>query len=351
MSSITSLRFNWLTRIRHLHWVATAALACGIPPLFRVAKLPLHFAWRSFFLMFWGGFALQSLFMAIVLYAIAKPRELLTYLANRGPQAPFPIRKFLAMLLPAAYFFVMFFITICYNDIIAAMRFNGSSDALLAEVDKALLFGHSVSSIAHFGATRLNVWTLKFLELVYFGMFPQIGACIILLAMKCGLRESFKFVASITTAYYISLVFFFFFPATGPYYGCQDHLKAWTAELQITDSQGSFVHLLDFYRAQGRPSFIATDYFIAIPSMHVVQPLLVLWFLRAWKRAFFFLAAYDVFLVVSIIALEQHYVVDVLMGVLVAIAAAAMVDWSSISATMVPAEKLSRKSQDGSVAR
>jgi len=42
---------------------------------------------------------------------------------------------------------------------------------------------------------------------------------------------------------------------------------------------------------------ISTDYFIAFPCMHIVQPIIVLWFLRRWAANRHSLAAYDLLLV------------------------------------------------------
>jgi membrane-associated phospholipid phosphatase len=52
--------------------------------------------------------------------------------------------------------------------------------------------------------------------------------------------------------------------------------------------------------------------------MHVAQPMIVLWFLRRWRRIALSLAIYDVGLIAAILLLEQHYVVDILAGFLVA---------------------------------
>ena len=59
------------------------------------------------------------------------------------------------------------------------------------------------------------------------------------------------------------------------------------------------------------------DYFVAFPCMHIVQPLLVMWFLRRWKPFIVALSIYNSVLVVSIVLLEWHYVVDLLGGVVV----------------------------------
>ena len=61
--------------------------------------------------------------------------------------------------------------------------------------------------------------------------------------------------------------------------------------------------------------------------MHVVQPLIVIWFLRRWRRMVIALAAYDVLLVAAIIMLEWHYVIDIIAGVFVAALAIVIVEW------------------------
>ena len=63
---------------------------------------------------------------------------------------------------------------------------------------------------------------------------------------------------------------------------------------------------------------ISAGYFIAFPCMHIAQPLIVMWFLRRWKRMLIVLCAYDCLLIVSILLLEWHYVVDIIGGILVA---------------------------------
>jgi hypothetical protein len=63
--------------------------------------------------------------------------------------------------------------------------------------------------------------------------------------------------------------------------------------------------------------------------MHITQPLIVMWFLRRWKRILVVLAAYDVLLVIAIILLEWHYFVDILAAVPVAGIAIAITDWSA----------------------
>ena len=63
--------------------------------------------------------------------------------------------------------------------------------------------------------------------------------------------------------------------------------------------------------------------------MHIVQPIIVLWFLRRWKRMVIALAAYDLLLIVAVLMLEMHYVIDIIVGLLVAALAIALAGGSS----------------------
>jgi membrane-associated phospholipid phosphatase len=75
---------------------------------------------------------------------------------------------------------------------------------------------------------------------------------------------------------------------------------------------------------------ISTDYFIGFPCMHIAQPLIVMWFLRRWKRMLIVLCAYDALLIVSILLLEWHYLVDIIGGVLVAAISIAITESSTL---------------------
>jgi hypothetical protein len=62
--------------------------------------------------------------------------------------------------------------------------------------------------------------------------------------------------------------------------------------------------------------------------MHIVQPFIVMWFLRRWKRMVLCLALYDLLLMAAILLLEMHYVIDLIAAVPVAaIAIAINGDW------------------------
>ena len=314
------------------HLFFGAVLAAGVVPCFLLLQLPLKFSWGTYFSLYWIGLSYQSLFLGGVLYACGETKAFLSVLKTKGPKAEFPGRLIVAVLIPAAYFFVVFFLVVCYNDIISAAEFDGSGDALLGKLDSLILAGGSISRASHFAVAHLAPGWVAFAEFIYFGMFSQIGACMVLLAARSGLRESFRFASALATSYYLAVLLFAAIPATGPYYQGGGMVVPGRAETMIGRTQNIYSAKLRSFSLHQRPVQIDTDYYIALPCMHLVQPIIVLWFLRKRRRMFWILVGLDTGILASIIILNQHYFVDLLAAVPVALLSIAAVDWHGISA-------------------
>jgi PAP2 superfamily len=228
--------------------------------------------------------------------------------------------------LPAGYLFAGFLLIFAYNDIILSVHFYGSADATFNAMDKWLLLGASVSSLCHWAVHTFPVSFFCFLEFIYFGMFAQIGAALLFTSLYYGRSRGLRFVGTILTAYYLALVLFYLWPSQGPYYLCAIHFSDFPSTLRTYAIQKQSIINSQALWNHTPLSRISSDYYIAFPCMHIVQPLIALWFLRAWKRIVIFLAAYDLLLVAAILLLEWHYAVDILGGVLVALVAIASVD-------------------------
>jgi hypothetical protein len=225
---------------------------------------------------------------------------------------------------PAAYLFVAFILIFAYNDIIALRRYDGSWEYILNRADAFMLGGHTISPLAH---TVLSKWpqTIPWLQTIYFAMFTQVGAAIAILAWRDGRSMALKFVGTVVSAYYIGIFVFYLMPTTGPYAICATHFSLLPSGITVYDVQRVFLESLNRLRTSQTKDFIGRDYFIGMPSMHVVQPLIVLWFLRRWKRMVIVLVAFDLVMLPAILLLEQHYVVDLLAAVPVAAAAIALI--------------------------
>ena len=347
-------RNNW-------HYCASLGLGIALIPVLRHLSLPIRFDWITYGVAFWFLLSAQAIFLAALLAVIGMPREqalgplldrfrqnparavallvffLILTFATSLPKAlvltvdavaviellnrekAHGLRRAATSVFPAAtYLFFGFLMVLAYTCAIVSVRFNFAMDPTFATWDRHLLAGHSVSELAHWAVRTFPLWFFRALELVYFGMFPQIGAALVIAALCGGRRRALQFVGTILTSYYLALIIFYVWTSQGPYVVCPDHFARFPASLQVYKLQKTLIYdAMALW--QHRPiTRISTDYFIGMPCMHIAQPLVVIWFLRRWRRIVLVLAAYDVLLVAAILLLEQHYVVDVLGGIVVA---------------------------------
>jgi hypothetical protein len=148
-------------------------------------------------------------------------------------------------------------------------------------------------------------------------MFAEVGAGIVITTLHYGRKRGLALVAAIMLSYYAALLLYYLWPSLGPFYVCRSHGTNF-AGIEAYGIQKSLLVSLDSIWQQKPRGLMSFDYFVAFPCMHIVQPLLVMWFLRRWKPFIVTLSIYNTVLVASIVLLEWHYVVDMLGGVLVA---------------------------------
>jgi hypothetical protein len=348
-------------KLRYLHFWISLLLSVALIPLLWHLHLPLRFDWIKLGIAYWFVLAAQSIFVATILYLIGMARRdarnafverwrrepmrivllfcffsilawafggvkavvltvdtiaLLECRKSRNPSALDQV--VFAILLPALYFFLGFLLILAYNCVIVSTRFNFAYDPMFNAMDRWILGGASVSDLSHWAVRTFSLPWFRFLEFIYFGMFPQIGAGILIVGWYDEKSRSLQFVGTLLMAYYLALGLFYLWPSQGPYYLSSLHFSRLPMSLQaygiqkllISDAMALWNHV--------PVRRISTDYFIAFPCMHIAQPLIVMWFLRRWKRILLALCAYDTILIVAIVFLEWHYLVDILGGVVVA---------------------------------
>jgi hypothetical protein len=352
-------------RRRNLHYWATLVLLAALIPVLRSQQLPVKFDWIRVSVAYWVILGVQSVFLAVLLALIGGSQILAPLIDRYRRNWPrmlavvvyFAVlawattvtkslvvtvvtvallelyqrkgsrdlsRMAAAVLVPAGYLFLGFLLVLAYNSAIVSVRYAFLTDPALAGIDRWLLHGHAVWELTHWGLRVFPLSFFKFLEFIYFGMFPQIGAAILLVAFTDGRARALLFVGTVLLSYDFALVLFYIWPALGPFTVCPDHFSRFPTSLAAYTIQKTLiVHALALYH-HDPVQRIPIDYFIALPSMHIVQPLIVIWFLRRWKRMVFALAIYDVVLVASILFLEMHYVIDLIVGIVVAALAIAI---------------------------
>jgi PAP2 superfamily len=362
-----STSYEWTKNV--CYWVS-GLLALAAVPLLKHFHLPLRFDWAGLAYMYWVLLAERAIFAAVILCLIGFPRTiwmpaldriwgeklriilLLVFLTvlwwNFGGAhaliltvdsvAILELRERLksrgwgrvtGVLLPALYLFAGLLLVSAYNDIILSSRFFAAADTMFDSLDRWLLRGLSVSHISHWGLQVFPLSVFRFLEFVYFSLFSQIGAGLILISIARGRRRGLQFVGAILIGYYLALGLFYLWPSQGPYYLCPNHFSEFPATLKTYAVQmGSIAGARARWNHEplNRMSF---DYYIAFPCMHIAQPLIVMWFLRPWHRTIAFLAVYNTVLLIAIVLLEWHYIVDILAGFVVAAAAIAVSESSN----------------------
>ena len=341
---------------QYLHFAATLVLLLGACPLAAAARLRLDGPLYLFGQML-PPLVAQAIFLAAVLYTVAYPHEAIGRIRAGDPRRflfliPLAILMFYlyrwrdalmltiaaiatvefvlfskrvraaaSFLLPAVYFVIGFWVVYKYNDIIAVFRFYGAYDQFFSQMDSRLLLGHSVSELGHRAAAAMPQWFFPFLEAIYYGTFAQVGAGIIVVGLQAGMVRAFRLVGTILLAYYATVLCFFLWPSHGPYLLCQNHFATFSNALSSYTVQQVFLENVKNLWQHAGVVISTGGYYISFPCMHLTQPLIVLWFLRQSKRMVVALAIYDLVLCAAIVLLEWHYLVDLIGGAIVAVAA------------------------------
>jgi len=355
-----------LVKIPPLDYLTTAVSYALLPFLAYARGIRLHYEWTDFFLPYFIGVAIYSIFLAAVFHVIhsgfgaslyyairsigdRKTRLALFLLGFSGAvwllgawksvilfvdlvaaiglirylkEQDGHWRRLLAtVMLPAFYFAAGFILISSYNVLIGSVRYYASYDSFFNELDKLLLGGWSVPTISEKIAAHAPPEVFLWLEKVYFFMFPQIGAAIIVLTFQGGSKLALRFAGTLAIAYQLATLIYYWIPSIGPFYLSSPVAACLPRDLVTIHIQQDLVNKLNVLWYQGFKPSIGLDFYIAFPCMHLAQPIIVLWFLRKLKRVFFILLVYDFVMVWAILFLQWHYVVDLFGGGFVAVVA------------------------------
>lgn len=343
-----------------------ALFMIAIVTAFVVARLPFRIDLDTFISAYWGGTAAQATFVAVILsvaglsfdrtllpmwFSYRKQRFKWIGLLLLGIWMFWLFRPWLGLIIvvdavafaelldrrkqhfgsalfdvavPSAYLFVGVLGVYLLNHAIAGMRFAGTYDQSFNRAD-LLLFGTTASTVSGWMAEHLPKAFFVLMEFVYRTLYAQIGAAIAITALFASREYSLRYVRTLLVAYGLATAVFFFWPTIGPFairdtpvshstfflstYGMQQTI-ALKARLLWSHSLMPAVTTVDL-----------ADYYIGFPSMHISMSLIAIWFLRRWRRMAFILLGFNTVMLVSIVALEWHYFVDLFGGAVVAVIA------------------------------
>lgn len=199
-------------------------------------------------------------------------------------------------------------VAVLFSSVVVTFRPCTAWDSALNNLDAHLMFGLTVVTLSHRAAPAYGI-----AELVYYGIFGLMGAGILFLCLAGDQRAAFQMCGAILVAYYLSLVIFWFIPALGPFAFGGLPMNLWTSATQ----HASLINATFLYHHAGWVSPPGA-YYVAFPSLHMAQPLIVAWFLRRWRWVSRVIFGYCVLLVPAILILQWHYLVDILGGLAVA---------------------------------
>ncbi|HKW17723.1 MAG TPA: phosphatase PAP2 family protein [Terriglobales bacterium] len=312
----------WVSLGLHSVFAAVLLALIGLPASATVKPVWQHFARQKARLLIFGPFVVWAfwrfgIYAAMIWISVA---VVSTELYDRHHGDLWAITTWISpAILPAIYFFLGLILVFAYDDAIAALKDPSAYDWVFLRMDSYLLHGRSISDFVRQASSSLSPRVFALAETVYYRMFDQMGAAILLVSVCQGLKRGLRLVGSMLSAYYISLLVFYLWPSMGPFYTSPDHFTYFPHWLQTYQFQQNLIANAKVLSGPLKGLVrISANSFFAFPSLHIALPLVVLWFMRPWKRIFYALAAYDVVLVPAILLLEWHYVVDLVGGVIVA---------------------------------
>lgn len=245
--------------------------------------------------------------------------------------------KVLDLLVPAAYLFLGLIAVFAFNHAIVGIRYGGMEDAALNNLDSQI-FGVNVSSIAQWGYHHLPNWVFSLFDFIYFSIWSRIGAALILVAVLGSRKDAVKFVRNILFCYTLALMVFAAVPAKGPYSISKAHLLRYSKNVTSYSTQHMLVNRMKELHAKTLTEDVqkvgVSDYFISFPSLHAALPLIMLWFLRRWRRIqLVIVPIYCLLLIPALVFLDWHYLVDIFGGWSVAIVSIVITEQIALSST------------------
>lgn len=246
--------------------------------------------------------------------------------------------KVVDLLVPGAYLFLGLIAVFAFNHAIVGIRYGGMEDSTLNNLDSGV-FGVNVPSIAQWGLHHLPNWAFSLFDLVYFSLWSRFGAALILVAVLGSHLDTVKFVRNTLFCYAVALMLFAAVPAKGPYSISKLHSVRYPKNIASYSTQQVLVNRINKLHTRTLTDDVrkvgVSDYYISFPSLHAAMPIIMLWFLRRWRRIQMVIAlVYFLLLLPSLVFLDWHYLVDILGGWGVAAVSIAIAEKISLSSTV-----------------
>ena len=198
------------------------------------------------------------------------------------------------------------------------------ADDVLVRADQAMGFDWQ----SFIGFVDAHSLLARVMARAYSSFAPQLLAIPLLLAVVGRYERAYKLILCYGIVCYISSIVSIWFPALGTYvvYGVpQDHLRNINAHY-------GFAFIPDFTAVRAASSFSLSfnnaSGIVTFPSIHAAAASLCAW--AAWqvRPARYAFAGWNVLMAASAISHANHYLVDVLAGIAIAVLSVLMVNYS-----------------------
>jgi len=152
--------------------------------------------------------------------------------------------------------------------------------------------------------------------IIYFLHFPLPLVAAFFLWLK-DRGQYYRFIVALLALSFAGFVTFLLFPAAPPWYAAEQGLISATKITDLAVDHLEWRWNISYYYSHLNPNQVA-----AIPSLHAAYPALVLLALRRYNRKLlWWFLPYPLVVWLSIVYLGEHYAIDVIAGVIYAVAA------------------------------
>jgi membrane-associated phospholipid phosphatase len=185
-------------------------------------------------------------------------------------------------------------------------------DQLMVDIDHAILGVHPTLWMEQF----ISRWLTELMYILYFVYFPMPLITLILMYRKGMYTEMEKSMVMLLVCYYSAYITYFIVPVNGP--------RFFLADLHSIELTGYFLSqpiydLIDV---------LETNKFDCFPSLHTALLLVVMYISYRYTRTLYYIyVPIAIGILISLIYLRYHYFIDVLAGVVFAIASVIFSEW------------------------
>ncbi|MEO6601060.1 MAG: phosphatase PAP2 family protein [Polyangiaceae bacterium] len=242
-------------------------------------------------------------------------------LAAHRPSRPELVREAGYGLLSSAVFLAICY---CYTVLKALTFSHGRAlDASILEVEGTLFGAPPHRALARWTAAHLDV--AQMLDWVYFHFFEHMAlTTVLLVALRRGAQRT-EYLGALALCYLLGGPLYQLIPALGPSYFEPHYFEFLSDPRLMTGMVRSYLqHNTDAVLAGTAERVRTWGYIACMPSLHVAQELVMLYYSRSCRLAFALSLAFTLLTLVAVVALGWHYPLDSLGGAIVALAAIAI---------------------------